>query len=136
MHLKVLEQARLISRSRQGRLRPCRLRPETLRAVAGWADATRAGWSGASTDSRGSWSTGAATTPPPGGGVRRKGHTTMNDRDYRETTEREIVLTRVLDAPREQVYAAWTEPERIGVWYGPEGWSCDTRGREWWEGER
>jgi DNA-binding transcriptional ArsR family regulator len=43
-HLKVLEQARLISRSRQGRLRPCRLRPETLRAVAGWADATRAGW--------------------------------------------------------------------------------------------
>jgi DNA-binding transcriptional ArsR family regulator len=43
-HLKVLEQAGLISRRRDGRRRPCRLRPEPLDEVAAWAEHTRAAW--------------------------------------------------------------------------------------------
>lgn len=43
-HLKVLEHAGLITRGRAGRHRPCRLRPEALGAVAGWADHTRRAW--------------------------------------------------------------------------------------------
>ena len=43
-HLKVLEQAGLISRSRDGRQRPCRLRPEPLAEIAAWAEHTRAAW--------------------------------------------------------------------------------------------
>ena len=37
--------------------------------------------------------------------------------------EREIVITRVFDAPRELVWKAWTEPERIMRWFGPKGFT-------------
>jgi uncharacterized protein YndB with AHSA1/START domain len=36
---------------------------------------------------------------------------------------RRISITRVLDAPREEVWRAWTEPERIAQWWGKRGWS-------------
>ena len=34
-----------------------------------------------------------------------------------------ISITRVFDAPREDVWRAWTEPERIAQWWGKRGWS-------------
>ena len=38
--------------------------------------------------------------------------------------DREIVMTRVFDAPRDLVFEAFTEPELIKRWLlGPEGWS-------------
>lgn len=43
-HLKVLEQAGLISRGRDGQRRPCRLQPEPLMEIAAWAEHTRAAW--------------------------------------------------------------------------------------------
>ncbi len=33
--------------------------------------------------------------------------------------ERELVLTRVFDAPRELVFKAWTDPKRVAQWWGP-----------------
>jgi uncharacterized protein YndB with AHSA1/START domain len=36
---------------------------------------------------------------------------------------REITIRRVFDAPREQVWKAWTEPERLARWWGKRGWS-------------
>lgn len=41
--------------------------------------------------------------------------------------DREIVLARVIDAPRERVYRAWTEPERMFQWFGPSGFRCEAR---------
>lgn len=38
-------------------------------------------------------------------------------------TEREIVLTRVFDAPRRLVFDALTKPELLKRWFGPRGWS-------------
>lgn len=38
-------------------------------------------------------------------------------------TEREIVLTRVFDAPRRLVFDAFTKPELLKRWFGPHGWS-------------
>jgi uncharacterized protein YndB with AHSA1/START domain len=38
-------------------------------------------------------------------------------------TTREIEITRMYDAPREQVWKAWTEPDRIARWWGKRGWS-------------
>jgi uncharacterized protein YndB with AHSA1/START domain len=35
----------------------------------------------------------------------------------------EVVITRTLDAPRELVWKAWTEPERIMRWWGPKGFT-------------
>jgi uncharacterized protein YndB with AHSA1/START domain len=36
-------------------------------------------------------------------------------------TDREIHIERVFDAPRERVFAAYTDPELIPAWWGPEG---------------
>lgn len=38
-------------------------------------------------------------------------------------TDREIVLTRVFDAPRGLVFDAFTKPELLERWFGPRGWS-------------
>jgi uncharacterized protein YndB with AHSA1/START domain len=38
-------------------------------------------------------------------------------------SEREIVLTRVFDAPRSLVFDAFTKPELLKRWFGPRGWS-------------
>jgi len=35
----------------------------------------------------------------------------------------EVVMSREFDAPRELVYAMWTQPEHIAWWYGPRGYS-------------
>ena len=46
--------------------------------------------------------------------------------DRRDTLDREIVLCRVIDAPVERVFAAWTDPAQITQWFGPAGFTCDT----------
>jgi uncharacterized protein YndB with AHSA1/START domain len=38
-------------------------------------------------------------------------------------TARRIHITRIYDAPRELVWRAWTEPERLATWWGKRGWS-------------
>jgi uncharacterized protein YndB with AHSA1/START domain len=40
-----------------------------------------------------------------------------------ETTEQEFVITRVFDAPRELVFKAWTEADRLAQWWGPKGFA-------------
>lgn len=35
-------------------------------------------------------------------------------------TDQEILITRIFDAPRERVFAAWTDPDQVAAWYGPE----------------
>jgi len=39
----------------------------------------------------------------------------------KKTADREIVVTRVIDAPREIVFAAFTEREHIEQWWAPRG---------------
>jgi uncharacterized protein YndB with AHSA1/START domain len=39
----------------------------------------------------------------------------------------EISITRVIDAPREQVFRAWTEPESLVRWWGPQGFTTATQ---------
>jgi DNA-binding transcriptional ArsR family regulator len=43
-HLKVLENAGLISRGREAQWRPCRLEPEGFKQVAAWAEKYRRIW--------------------------------------------------------------------------------------------
>lgn len=38
--------------------------------------------------------------------------------------EREIVITRIIDAPKDLVFKAWTEPEMIKKWWGPKGFTA------------
>ena len=39
------------------------------------------------------------------------------------TADREIIITRVLDAPRELVWKAWTDPRHVVHWWGPNGFT-------------
>ena len=51
-----------------------------------------------------------------------------------ETTDREIVISRVINAPRELVFEAFTEVRHLSQWWGPEGFSTTTRAFEFREG--
>src|SRR4028119_33147 len=46
------------------------------------------------------------------------------------TADREIVMSRVIDAPRELVFEAFTEVRHLSRWWGPEGFTTTTRSFE------
>ncbi len=39
--------------------------------------------------------------------------------DARPPTDRELVLTRLIDAPREELFRAWTDPDLLKQWFAP-----------------
>jgi uncharacterized protein YndB with AHSA1/START domain len=39
------------------------------------------------------------------------------------TADREILITRVFDAPRELVFQVWTDPKHVAQWWGPKGFT-------------
>lgn len=49
----------------------------------------------------------------------------MDGKDNRtvDPAQREIVLSRVFDAPRALVWEAWTDPEHVVQWWGPKGFT-------------
>ena len=46
------------------------------------------------------------------------------------TADREIVISRVIDAPRELVFEAFTAVRHLSRWWGPEGFTTTTRAFE------
>jgi uncharacterized protein YndB with AHSA1/START domain len=44
----------------------------------------------------------------------------MSEKTY---AERELMLTRLIDAPRELVFRVWTEPKHMAQWWGPYGFT-------------
>ncbi|MEU4426566.1 SRPBCC family protein [Actinoplanes sp. NPDC024001] len=46
------------------------------------------------------------------------------------TADREIVISRSIDAPRELVFEAFTEVRHLSHWWGPEGFTTTTRSFE------
>ncbi|MDP5239839.1 SRPBCC family protein [Uliginosibacterium sp. 31-16] len=53
----------------------------------------------------------------------------MNTTESRELTgaPNEIRIERVLEAPRELVWAAMTDPQQVGHWWGPNGFTMTIR---------
>jgi uncharacterized protein YndB with AHSA1/START domain len=43
--------------------------------------------------------------------------------DTKTTAERELVITRVFDAPRRRVFKMWTDPKHVAQWWGPNGFT-------------
>ena len=39
--------------------------------------------------------------------------------DATPTSDRELMLTRIIDAPRDKVFRAWTDPELLKQWFAP-----------------
>jgi uncharacterized protein YndB with AHSA1/START domain len=50
--------------------------------------------------------------------------------------DREIVLSRVINAPRELVFAAWSDPRHLPEWFGPDGATIETHEIDLREGGR
>jgi uncharacterized protein YndB with AHSA1/START domain len=48
------------------------------------------------------------------------------ERSSSVTSDREIATTRVFDAPRDLVFDAWTSPEHVAQWWGPNGFTTTT----------
>ena len=46
------------------------------------------------------------------------------------TSDREIVISRTIDAPRELVFEAFTEVRHLSRWWGPDGFTTTTRAFE------
>ena len=46
--------------------------------------------------------------------------TTMTTNQTTTATEgRDLILTRIIDAPREKVFRAWTDPALLKQWFAP-----------------
>jgi uncharacterized protein YndB with AHSA1/START domain len=43
--------------------------------------------------------------------------------DIQPSSDRELVICRLIDAPSEKLYRAWTEPELLKQWFAPKPWS-------------
>lgn len=112
-HLKVLEKAGLISRARSAQFRPSRLEAARLKEVADWVDGFRQHWE-AKFDRLDAYLQTVRQMPKKG-------------RDMAESesknSDREIVIERTMNAPRELVWEAWTKAEHIAEWWGPNGFT-------------
>lgn len=40
-----------------------------------------------------------------------------------EVNEREVLVSRLINAPQEKVYDAWVDPEKVVKWWGPRGFT-------------
>jgi len=40
--------------------------------------------------------------------------------DAPATQDQQVLITRIFEAPRELVFAAWTDPAQVALWFGPE----------------
>jgi uncharacterized protein YndB with AHSA1/START domain len=49
---------------------------------------------------------------------------TVPNRPSEGPAEQDLVITRIFDAPRDLVWKAWTEPERVKQWWGPRDFTC------------
>jgi uncharacterized protein YndB with AHSA1/START domain len=43
----------------------------------------------------------------------------MSDSTPVAAADRQVLITRVFDAPRERVFKAWTDPDEVAAWFGP-----------------
>jgi len=51
---------------------------------------------------------------------------TSTARSSETTADREINATRIFDAPRDLVFDAWTDPQQVTQWWGPNGFTTTT----------
>jgi uncharacterized protein YndB with AHSA1/START domain len=67
-----------------------------------------------------------------------KGEVTMADNSMTDTTKsgkkRDLVVTRVFDAPVEQVWKAWSDSDQVMRWWGPTGFTAPLARMDFREG--
>jgi uncharacterized protein YndB with AHSA1/START domain len=54
----------------------------------------------------------------------------MSDSTPAAAADQEVLITRIVEAPRERVFRAWTDPDEVAAWYpagrghAEAGWSA------------
>lgn len=43
--------------------------------------------------------------------------------DVKPESDKELVLARLIDAPRDKVFRAWTDPQLLAQWFAPRPWT-------------
>lgn len=53
----------------------------------------------------------------------------MNENDSKvlDAIDNEIIITRLIDAPRELIWEVWTNPDHAAKWWGPNGFTTTTK---------
>ena len=41
--------------------------------------------------------------------------------DMQTAQDQQVLITRIFDAPRDLVFQAWTDPDQVALWFGPDG---------------
>ncbi len=113
-HLKVLERAGLITRSRNAQWRPCRLEARPLKEVATWVDHYRRFWE-ESFDRLDEYLQQLQKQEEE------KCPQTLIS--ITEPADRVLVITRIFDAPPSLVFQAWTQHEHLVRWCAPHGFT-------------
>jgi uncharacterized protein YndB with AHSA1/START domain len=49
-------------------------------------------------------------------------------------SDREMMVTRTINAPRELVFLAWSDPKHLAHWFGPDGFTLTTHEMDFREG--
>lgn len=57
-----------------------------------------------------------------------------NEQAPQTTEQRDLVVTRVFDAPIEEVWQAWSDPEYVMQWWGPTGFTSPSAQMDFREG--
>src|ERR1700704_352083 len=140
-HLKVLERAGLIARGRDAQWRPCRLQarrsatsPPGSNTTAGSGRKASTAWTITCVSCRrrrknaaeGSRTGAFDECGTESGTSTREQDMNAAGQSPASTADREIVLTRTFDAPRELVFDAWTDTKQIVQWWGPTGFTTTT----------
>ncbi len=58
----------------------------------------------------------------------------MKENQATKTQQKELVITRVFNAPRDEVWKAWTEPKRVKKWWGPKDYTAPSVKMDFHEG--
>src|SRR5206468_9695543 len=117
-HLKVLQRAGLITQSRNAQWRPCRLEGGRLKEASDWVGDYRRFWDESFQRLDDVLQDLIKGERP----MTTKGVTNMPKTEYViEPGKQEIKSTTLLDAPRELVFKAYTDPKLFVQWWGPRG---------------
>ena len=107
-HLKVLEEAGLVSRGRNAQFRQVRLNPAPLAGAAQWLSDYRRFWEESLTQL---------------GDYAKELQLKESVMNTRETiAERELIVTRDFDVPARFLFEAYSKPEHLRRWFGPKGY--------------
>ena len=112
---RVLEEAGLLSRKKQGREHRCRLEQKRIRGAEAWIETHREFWN-QRLDAEGRYL--------------KENPDMITAKETQTGSDREILITRLIDAPPERVWRAWADPKEIVRWWGPYGFKTDTDRRE------